>query len=104
MLLPVMPIGVLSTFAMVTAAPSYWFHPRSLPIVRQNRAVAISAYLCAPLTWWPLLALIAAAGVSLSFTVKSQQSDAYWSLVLAAYACALAAVLLLLLMWWNTLR
>jgi hypothetical protein len=36
---------------------TYWFAPRSIPIPRQNRALAISLYTCAPLvwTWIPLI-------------------------------------------------
>jgi hypothetical protein len=33
---------------------SYWFHPRSIPLVQQNRAVAISYYACAPLALLPV--------------------------------------------------
>ncbi len=30
---------------------SYWFHPSTLPVHRQNRAIALSYYACAPLAW-----------------------------------------------------
>ena len=34
-----------------TGALSYFFRPRQLPVVLQNRAVALSYYTCAPLAW-----------------------------------------------------
>ena len=46
---PVIPLAVLIVSVLVTGVASYWFHPASLPIVRQNRAVALSYYGCAPL-------------------------------------------------------
>jgi hypothetical protein len=38
----------------VSAVASYAFHPGSLEIVRQNRAVALSYYACAPMAYTPL--------------------------------------------------
>lgn len=52
------------TLAALTGSPSYYFHPRRLPLVLQNRAVALSYYTCAPLGWLPL-ALIPTAAVHL---------------------------------------
>jgi hypothetical protein len=34
-----------------SGAGSYFFHPRRLPVSRQNRAIALSYYSCAPLAW-----------------------------------------------------
>jgi hypothetical protein len=36
---------------LATGVASYWFHPRSLSVPRQNRAVALSYYACAALAW-----------------------------------------------------
>lgn len=36
-------------FAMATGLPSYFFHPRGVPIEQQNRAIALSYYACGPL-------------------------------------------------------
>jgi len=36
---------------LATGAASYWFHPRSMSIQRQNRGVALSYYACAALAW-----------------------------------------------------
>jgi hypothetical protein len=66
MLPPVLPIGILLAIAIITAAPSYWFHPRQVPLVRQNRAVAVSAYLCAPLVLLEVLLLVGGVSLALS--------------------------------------
>ena len=55
---PVVPLGIVLLAVMVTGVGSYWFHPRSQPVVRQNRAVALSYYACAPLAFLPVPALI----------------------------------------------
>jgi hypothetical protein len=45
------PISVLLFLFMATGISGYWFHPRSLSTLRQNRAIALSYYTCAPLGW-----------------------------------------------------
>jgi len=34
-----------------TGLPSYFFHPREVPVIQQNRAVALSYYACGPLSF-----------------------------------------------------
>jgi hypothetical protein len=48
---PVMPIGFVLLAIMASGVAGYWFHPASLPVVRQNRAIALSQYGCAPMVW-----------------------------------------------------
>jgi len=45
-----------------TGVASYFFHPRSLSITQQNRAIALSYYACAPLAWTPILFAVGAGG------------------------------------------
>jgi hypothetical protein len=52
--------GLLACWAallMISGAGSYFFHPRDLPTVVQNRGIALSYYTCAPLAWLWLPAL-----------------------------------------------
>jgi hypothetical protein len=35
----------------LTGVPSYFFHPRRLPVHLQNNALALSYYTCAPIAW-----------------------------------------------------
>ena len=46
-LMPVIPVWLFMT--AFTGAHMYWFHPKSLSVQQQNRAVAVSHYACAPL-------------------------------------------------------
>ncbi|MCG3137777.1 MAG: hypothetical protein HJJLKODD_01627 [Phycisphaerae bacterium] len=49
----------------VTGVPSYFFHPRSVPVERQNRAIALSYYTSAPLAllpWMLMLSILALIG------------------------------------------
>jgi hypothetical protein len=45
----------------ITGAAGYFFAPKSLTIVQQNRAIAISYYACAPMAYLPFLLLVAVA-------------------------------------------
>ncbi|MGE5607957.1 MAG: hypothetical protein ACM359_01775 [Bacillota bacterium] len=51
-------LAVLLFLMAATGVPGWFFHPSSLPRVRQNRAVALSQYACAPLAWVPVLMLL----------------------------------------------
>jgi hypothetical protein len=42
-------IGIALFLAAVTGVPSYFFHPRGLPVEMQNRAIAMCYYACSPL-------------------------------------------------------
>ena len=47
----VLGVGTLSFWLMILLASgvaSYWFHPRRMSIARQNRAITLSYYVCAP--------------------------------------------------------
>jgi hypothetical protein len=103
-LLPVLPIGILIAFILSTAAASGWFRPRSLPVFRQNRAVAISQYAAAPLAWLILPAVTIGTTVVLQVQGVTT-STPLWPLVeLLIWVDGLALVLIPLLWWGNTLR
>jgi hypothetical protein len=104
MLPPVLPLGIVLSLAMIAAAPSYWFNPRHIPLVRQNRAVAISAYLCAPLTLLTPTVLIGGAALALSKVERIADSPIFLVFALIYGVGALTALLLILLMCWSTLR
>jgi hypothetical protein len=48
-------ICFLLTLLALTGLPSYFFHPKSLSVQQQDRAVALSYYACAALAWAPLV-------------------------------------------------
>lgn len=45
----------------------YWLHPRGLAVERQDRAVALGHYACAPLAWLPIVALVSIAGIGMEW-------------------------------------
>lgn len=52
-------LGFVLFLAAATGVPSYFFHPRDVPIVQQNRAIALSYYASGPLSLF-LLPTVAA--------------------------------------------
>lgn len=99
--------GLLWVFLYTcTGVHTYWFHPRSLPIERQNRAVALSYYACAPLLMLPVALASIAAGVIL-LEIGEQHIEAYFHL--AGLICLLIlgivpALVSLLGFWAATVR
>jgi hypothetical protein len=45
----VLHLGLLAFLVAATGVPSYFFHPKAVPVERQNSAVAMSLYTCGPL-------------------------------------------------------
>ena len=78
---------------------SYWFHPRRLSVERQNRAVALSYYACAPLALTPLTLAVAVTAAMLH--LLEAVSD-FW-LTLANVAALIAASMQLSGWWFTTL-
>ncbi len=94
----------LLALAALTGVPSYFFHPRYLPVERQNRAVALSYYGGAPLGFGALpvsIALCVALVVSPSLT--RVRTDAI--LFSGALVSGCAGLVLLLYCWicWSRL-
>ncbi len=61
---PTITIAVLvlgMSLSLATGIASYWFHPKTLSVSHQNRAIALSYYACSPLAWLWLPAVLLAA-------------------------------------------
>jgi hypothetical protein len=93
-------IGVFIFFLLMSGVGSYFFHPRRLPVERQNRAIALSYYMCAPLffIFIPVTLLFAAMGVNAAAELSGR--------AIAGITVFLVAmvVTILLFMAVNTLR
>lgn len=83
-------VAGLCALGVVTGLPSYWFHPRRLPIAAQNRAIALSYYASAPLALMPL-----AVGMAVALT-RLLPAQAIGARVLLAVALITAP-------WWAWL-
>lgn len=65
-------IGFGVTLLFITGVHTYFFHPRTLPVVLQNRALALSYYAAAPLRWGPLALCLAIGGfIALPFLLNN---------------------------------
>ena len=64
---PVLPLAIFAFLLLLSGVPSYWFHPAALTVQRQNRAVALSYYACAPLA----LLCLPAIGIGTIFFIAA---------------------------------
>ena len=68
-------LGAIGALLTLTGVQSYFFHPRSLPVIWQNRAVALSYYTCAP---------VAPLGMAMAFclaVILTQQKLSYYTAI-----------------------
>jgi hypothetical protein len=85
-------------FYMAGAVGSYFFHPKSMPVVRQNRAIALSYYACAPLAWlWLPAAVMGGVYFILSQPWGRSIPDGWMITASIAGVCLILAILLV---WW----
>jgi hypothetical protein len=103
MLPPVVPVCIgLFVFA-AAGVPSYWFHPSRLPVIKQNRAVALSHYACAPL----VLLLPAGACFSAMLSIAASNHDERWiDSLMITLSCATTVfwIVAVVAFYTNTLR
>jgi hypothetical protein len=76
--------------AVIMGWPSMFFHPRAIPILRQNRAIAISYYSAAPLAWSAIPVAIFGLAIWLDNTTSN---SGYWKLILLGYGFSIAMIL-----------
>jgi hypothetical protein len=84
-------LGLWLHLIATTGLPSVFFHPSYLPVVRQNRAVALSYYSASPLAWTPVAMLLLTVSVLLDDYLL--YSNAHWVIPLLVFAGAAAAAL-----------
>jgi len=82
--------------AAITGLPSYFFHPRTIPIPQQNRAIALSYYACGPLAFLSVPILFVAAGV---VTAEAQNPTIPLGFVVLALTLPIGAIV----PWWLDL-
>ena len=100
-ILPLLLTGIVLSLVVVTGAPSYFFHPKSLSLLRQDRGITLSYYMCAPLA---PAALVAYAWIGMLFAaplIPETFFKAHATLIMASLSappCA-AAILVLYFLW-----
>jgi hypothetical protein len=103
MIPPILPVCVWLFVFAAAGVPSYWFHPRRLPIVKQNRAVALSHYACAPL----VLLLPAGVCFAAALTIAASRHAPRWAYeatITLSFASSALWIVALAAFYTNTLR
>ena len=101
--LPLLLLGCTLSLVAISGIPSYFFHPRTLSIPQQNRAVALSYYACAPLGPAAVLLYLLIALSFAASMVGERFFHAHGTLImgiLSALPCA--AFVLLIYFFFNT--
>ena len=98
---PVLPLAVLLATVFVTGVASYWFHPRSIPVVRQNRAIALSYYGCGPLALVSIPVLASIGVAVMKEAGLDDQANASWTVVRIVEITAVVTGLLVLGATWR---
>lgn len=87
-------MGGLFFLAAATGFPSYFFHPKTIPMDRQNRAIALSYYSCGPISLALLPTVFWLVGLHLEF---DNNRGSFFALLSVFVGLGLFAV------WWLDL-
>ena len=90
-------ICFLLFLAAATGVPSYFLHPRTLSVQRQNTAIAMSYYTCGPLALAPVILIVGIVATGLP-------SAAAWSGYAPMFAVITSSSVVLLTWWLNLVR
>jgi hypothetical protein len=93
-------IALLLLIASLSGVGSYFFHPRSLRIAAQNRAIALSCYVCAPLSFLIIPCLLLDAAALMLFLDKTSTLLQY-RLLVAFSAGGIGSLAIILLWQWH---
>lgn len=83
---------------MISGVGSYFFHSKSMPILQQNRGVALSYYTCAPLAWLWVPTAFAGIAIAISSTEWGQWNPGQ-KFVVAATCCAFGSFAVILVIY-----
>ncbi|WP_428938622.1 hypothetical protein [Fontivita pretiosa] len=106
---PVTPVAILLFITAISGVQSYFFHPRSLPVVRQNRAVALSCYSSGPLLFLTVPSLVFSAAALLTYLEYIghwivKQWLPFFTTPLMWLAGTILALAVIFTWWLNTVR
>jgi hypothetical protein len=93
------PLCLLLFVLAISGVASYWFHPRGISVVRQNRAIVLSYYACAPLALLIVPLLLAAGAIAVA-AGDSMDSTAGFRAYVALLLGFLATLIAVLCLWW----
>ena len=84
-----------------TGVHTYWLHPRRLPLERQNRAVALGYYACAPLVVLPAALVVALVGAGLWDMADQTRSRVLEVIAIVVYVIAWILLPVILYGYWR---
>lgn len=84
---------------MASGASSFFVHPKRLPVVLQNRAIALSFYAAAPLAWLWVPAVFLAIAALIFSADWSQHGFGFTLGMVATLSAVMLAVVLVILCW-----
>jgi hypothetical protein len=89
---PVIPVWLF--ILAFTGVHTYWFHPKGLSVLQQNRAVAVSHYACAPLVGFVPAMLTFGFAMLLGLIAEDLEIDAigYLAVAVALFSFTLLVV------------
>ena len=99
-MMPLAFAGFFLALVVATGVPSYFFHPRALPVEQQNRAIALSYYGSAMLAWIALPVVLLWAGLVLYPLLDEITQRNLLSASVAAFLSMEIAIILFTLAWW----
>jgi hypothetical protein len=97
--IPVAIAAIWFFFLTIAGVQSYWFHPASLPMVQQNRAVAVSYYATAPLAITPISAFLGAGIVPAA--MAAEHSRDLWFMIPALCLTVISILVIQLATMWR---
>ncbi|HEY7088548.1 MAG TPA: zinc ribbon domain-containing protein [Tepidisphaeraceae bacterium] len=101
----VVPSILIVLYTIVfTGAASYFFHPRSLSTVQQNRAIATSYYACAPLSFMFIAVALLTVAAAMSAGGMTDGRGGFRIMTLLLYLGIALPAALVAVMWFATLR
>lgn len=83
-------VGLALFLTTATGVHTYWFHPAHLPRERQNRAIALAYYACAPLLYAAVALPVLGLGIAWSVAYGADHSVSVSLMVSGGVVVALA--------------
>lgn len=101
---PAPTLLLLLLLAGMSGAGSYFFHPPSLSVVRQNRAIALSYYAAAPLALMFVPLIFGAAAAGMQYNGLAERDAGFTTFAVVAIVAEACIPAILFCCWFSTLQ
>jgi hypothetical protein len=100
----VVPLALGVFLIFLSGVASYYFHPKSVPLPLQNRAVALSYYACGPILLLPLIPGLILATSWMTSEFDNPHGPVFATIAICATLSAAMPLIALAWAWLTTLR